>query len=338
MKAELAGLASPAPSWAQHFRLWEACLTCHGDITRRHETVILRDMPAEDFSLVTVRDMWWWCWIFIRKMSNLTWKWSNITVEGTSQFSRGRFFESRCPSDDEFRQVLVSPCEWLVAHEVITTLVTHQRTPEMIECEDFDLSPQVYLAIMHSLSIIAIPLNVLAVYCIVYKSTRQMGEYKWYLLCYQLTSTLFDFVYMALTLPVIFFPIPMGYPAAWIAQWLSIGSRISVVLVVPLFASLSATILNLFIYRCHLITPPHHILKLSKHGECILFAKLQQTQVSDNPDGFLPLIFKSTMHVFIFCSPEKDAKMQKKTPLLQWWLFICSMLPSLLGVVRHYVC
>ncbi|VDP34111.1 unnamed protein product [Heligmosomoides polygyrus] len=136
----------------------------------------------------------------------------------------------------------------------------------MIECEDFDLSPQVYLAIMHSLSIIAIPLNVLAVYCIVYKSTRQMGEYKWYLLCYQLTSTLFDFVYMALTLPVIFFPIPMGYPAAWIAQWLSIGSRISVVLVVPLFASLSATILNLFIYRCHLITPPHHILKLSKHG------------------------------------------------------------------------
>ncbi|KAK6057529.1 hypothetical protein COOONC_04952 [Cooperia oncophora] len=100
----------------------------------------------------------------------------------------------------------------------------------MIECEDFDLDTGFYLIFMHSLSVVAVPLNVLSIFCILYKSTKQMGSYKWYLLVYQLTSTVFDLFYLALTLPIIFFPIPMGYPASWIAPWISITT--------PLFSSL----------------------------------------------------------------------------------------------------
>ncbi|KAK6038891.1 hypothetical protein COOONC_23604 [Cooperia oncophora] len=59
----------------------------------------------------------------------------------------------------------------------------------MIECDDFDLDTGFYLNFMHSLSVVAVPLNVLSIFCILYKSTKQMGSYKWYLLIYQLTST-----------------------------------------------------------------------------------------------------------------------------------------------------
>ncbi|KAK6028518.1 hypothetical protein OSTOST_05434, partial [Ostertagia ostertagi] len=48
----------------------------------------------------------------------------------------------------------------------------------MIECDDFDLSNGFYLVFMHSLSIVAVPLNMLGIYCILYKSTMQMGAYK----------------------------------------------------------------------------------------------------------------------------------------------------------------
>ncbi|VDO19635.1 unnamed protein product [Heligmosomoides polygyrus] len=126
-----------------------------------------------------------------------------------------------------------------------------------------------YLAIMHSLSIVAIPLNLFSIYCIVYKSTRQMGEYKWYLLASQVASALFDFVYMMLTLPVIFFPIPMGYPAAWIAVWLPISVNTSVVIVIPLLAILAASIVNLFVYRCHVVMPSDHFLKLQNRGKSL---------------------------------------------------------------------
>ncbi|EPB75198.1 hypothetical protein ANCCEY_05712 [Ancylostoma ceylanicum] len=39
-------------------------------------------------------------------------------------------------------------------------------------------------------------------YCIIRKSTKQMGSYKWYLLAYQLSSFIFDFVFTVLILPM----------------------------------------------------------------------------------------------------------------------------------------
>ncbi|KAK6037694.1 7TM chemoreceptor [Cooperia oncophora] len=133
----------------------------------------------------------------------------------------------------------------------------------MIECDNFDLENGFYLNLMHSLSVIALLINLFAIYCIVCKSTKQMGTYKWYLFAYQIASTAFDLVYTGLTLPVIFFPIPMGYPGAWIAQWLSISSHAAVISVILTCSLLVATILNLFNYRCHLVTPNYHFLKIN---------------------------------------------------------------------------
>ncbi|KAK6020900.1 7TM chemoreceptor, partial [Ostertagia ostertagi] len=137
----------------------------------------------------------------------------------------------------------------------------------MIECDDFDEEIDSYLNIMHSLCISALFMNLFALYCIVFKSTKQMGAYKWYLLAYQMVSTVFDIVYTGVTLPVIFFPITMGYPAGWIAHWLSISTYASIIMVVLICSLLAASILNLFHYRCHLVTPTRHFLKSIDNGE-----------------------------------------------------------------------
>ncbi|VDO75709.1 unnamed protein product [Haemonchus placei] len=137
----------------------------------------------------------------------------------------------------------------------------------MIECDDFDLEIGIYLTIMHSFSIMALIMNSFALYCVVRKSTKPMGVYKWYMLAYQMASTAFDFVYTGLTLPVIFFPIPMGYPGAWIAQWLSISTHASIIIAILTGSLLVASILNLFNYRRHLVTPTHHFLRFREDGE-----------------------------------------------------------------------
>ncbi|KAK6015006.1 7TM chemoreceptor [Ostertagia ostertagi] len=136
----------------------------------------------------------------------------------------------------------------------------------MIECDDFNPSMNFYLIFMHCLSVIDLYLNMLAIYCILYKSTKQMGAYKWYLLAYQVVSTSFDFIYTAVTLPVIFFPVPMGYPAGVFSQWLSISTHACTIIVVITCSWLIATILSLFNYRRHLVTPAYPFFNFTDRG------------------------------------------------------------------------
>ncbi|KAK6039634.1 7TM chemoreceptor [Cooperia oncophora] len=94
-----------------------------------------------------------------------------------------------------------------------------------------------------------------------------MSAYKWYLFANQVVSALFDFVYTAVTLPVIFFPVPMGYPAGIFAQWFSISCHASIIMVVIICSWLSATTLNLFNYRRSLVTPAYRYLScFGDHG------------------------------------------------------------------------
>ncbi|VDO75710.1 unnamed protein product [Haemonchus placei] len=154
----------------------------------------------------------------------------------------------------------------------------------MIECDDFDLEPGFYLNLMHTLSIMALVMNLFAVYCVVCKSTKQMGVYKWYLLIYQAASTLFDFVYTSLTLPVIFFPVPMGYPGAWIAEWLSISSHAATITVILTCSMMAAAVLSLFNYRLFVVTPTHHFMRISDNGKsryCYVIGQLFQLLVCD---------------------------------------------------------
>ncbi|KAK6042515.1 7TM chemoreceptor [Cooperia oncophora] len=125
----------------------------------------------------------------------------------------------------------------------------------MNSCDNVEMKNHLYMSVMHSLSIIALFMNLFAFYCIVYKSTRQMGAYKWYLLAYQASSTAFDTVYTGFIIPVIYFPEAMGYPGSWLAEALSITGHAGVLMVFLTAALLVGCILNLFNYRCHVKYP-----------------------------------------------------------------------------------
>lgn len=137
----------------------------------------------------------------------------------------------------------------------------------MIQCDEFDPSPLVYRTFMTSLSVVTPPINIFAIYCIIKKSTKQMSSYKWYLLAYQMASSTFDFVFTVLILPVVFFPIPMGYADSTIARWISLDPHVSLIIFISCIPFLTVTFLSLFVYRCHLIIPQHHFLKINKRGK-----------------------------------------------------------------------
>ncbi|XGW08225.1 hypothetical protein V3C99_010938 [Haemonchus contortus] len=137
----------------------------------------------------------------------------------------------------------------------------------MIECDELDLENKFYVTLMHTLSFADLAMNSLAIYCIIYKSTKQMGAYKWYLLIYQIVSAIFDITYTAVTLPVLFFPIPMGYPGGWIAHFIPVDTRTTLTMVTITYSWLGASILNLFNYRRHVVTPTHPIRNFTDRGE-----------------------------------------------------------------------
>ncbi|XGW08226.1 hypothetical protein V3C99_010938 [Haemonchus contortus] len=136
----------------------------------------------------------------------------------------------------------------------------------MIECDELDLENKFYVTLMHTLSFADLAMNSLAIYCIIYKSTKQMGAYKWYLLIYQIVSAIFDITYTAVTLPVLFFPIPMGYPGGWIAHFIPVDTRTTLTMVTITYSWLGASILNLFNYRRHVVTPTHPIRNFTDRG------------------------------------------------------------------------
>ncbi|KAK6048906.1 7TM chemoreceptor [Cooperia oncophora] len=142
----------------------------------------------------------------------------------------------------------------------------------MTSCDNVELKNDLYMSVMHSLSIIALFMNLFAFYCIVYKSTRQMGAYKWYLLAYQASSTAFDTVYTGFIIPVIYFPEAMGYPGSWLAVTLSITGHAGVLMVFLTAALLVGCIINLFNYRCHVVTPKHYFVKFGNYVLCIVLS------------------------------------------------------------------
>ncbi|VDK47043.1 unnamed protein product [Cylicostephanus goldi] len=137
----------------------------------------------------------------------------------------------------------------------------------MIDCDDLDPHPFAYRTFLMFLSAITPLINVYAVFCIVKKSTKQMALYKWWLLIYQLASSAFDFVYTTLLMPVMLFPTMMAYADSYIARWISLstvtGIRIFAFSLVPLVS----TIISLFIYRCYVVIPQNHVLKICLKGE-----------------------------------------------------------------------
>ncbi|KAK5977856.1 hypothetical protein GCK32_008463 [Trichostrongylus colubriformis] len=58
----------------------------------------------------------------------------------------------------------------------------------------------------------------------------------------------------------------MGYPASWVAPWIAITTYSAIILVVQLGSFFAATIISLFIFRCHIITPTDHFSKINSRG------------------------------------------------------------------------
>ncbi|WKX94354.1 hypothetical protein Q1695_011536 [Nippostrongylus brasiliensis] len=97
-----------------------------------------------------------------------------------------------------------------------------------------------------------------------------MDVYKWYLFSCQLFSTVFDVAYTLFFLPVLFFPVPMGYTASRLSDALSISAFGGFCVSAAILGCLSAIILNLFTYRLNVVLPKAHVLSLSKLGHMYL--------------------------------------------------------------------
>ncbi|RCN30224.1 7TM chemoreceptor [Ancylostoma caninum] len=136
----------------------------------------------------------------------------------------------------------------------------------MTECVNLDASPRAYIISMNVMSFLSPIVNLFTIFCILCKSTKPMSAFKWYLLIYQVTSSIFDFMYTTVTLPVIFFPLPMGFTASWMAEWFSITVHTTFIIVIPSFPCVATCIFGLFAYRIHLIIPHNHFLKISENG------------------------------------------------------------------------
>ena len=51
-----------------------------------------------------------------------------------------------------------------------------------------------YVVLQRVLSCISIPVNILAIYCIIWKSTKAMSTYRWHLLWHQILTGAVDFL------------------------------------------------------------------------------------------------------------------------------------------------
>ncbi|EYC26138.1 hypothetical protein Y032_0011g1580 [Ancylostoma ceylanicum] len=139
-------------------------------------------------------------------------------------------------------------------------------TPIMSTCINLDVYPHAYLTAMHVSSFLSPVVNFFTIFCILRKSTKAMSAFKWYLLMYQVTSTIFDFIYTTVAVPVIFFPLPMGYTGSWMAEWFSISVHTMFIIVIPSFPCVATCIFGLFAYRIHVIIPSNHFLRISENG------------------------------------------------------------------------
>lgn len=61
---------------------------------------------------------------------------------------------------------------------------------------------------LHINTAISTFINALSIYCIIFHTTKNMGGYKWYLLCIQLSAALFDFHLTVIFAPFPTFPLP----------------------------------------------------------------------------------------------------------------------------------
>ncbi|CAI2352602.1 unnamed protein product [Caenorhabditis sp. 36 PRJEB53466] len=88
--------------------------------------------------------------------------------------------------------------EW----SIIGSSCEHIHTPRLDDAQ--------YLLSLHAITLISVPFNVIAIYCILFHSDTQMGHFKWCLLNLQFWIAMTDSMISVLVVPRFYFPVIGG--------------------------------------------------------------------------------------------------------------------------------
>lgn len=73
-------------------------------------------------------------------------------------------------------------------------------------------TPDFLLTDMHIITGISTPIHFLGLYCIIFKTPKQMRSVKWYMLILHIYVMIFDYSYTIMTVPFVLSPFAAGFP------------------------------------------------------------------------------------------------------------------------------
>ncbi|UMM32557.1 hypothetical protein L5515_006303 [Caenorhabditis briggsae] len=113
-----------------------------------------------------------------------------------------------------------------------------------------------YLLYLHLIAFVSTLFTFLAVYCILFKSSQSMGNFKWCLLNLQIWTFITDFMIGSAAAPRAFFPIIGGRPLGFLVY---LGMKIPVMIYIGFgcFGAMVASVTLLFLYRHQVTVNPN---------------------------------------------------------------------------------
>lgn len=135
----------------------------------------------------------------------------------------------------------------------------------MIECEKLDQHPIYYIRALNVLSFVGPLSNILAMYCVVSCPDRFSVSYRANMFMHQLFLMGYDTAFSFVSIPVIFFPMPMGYSAGVGA----IGQELSALFIILTFICINlifVAFVGIHLSRIQMVLPQPHVLKISTKG------------------------------------------------------------------------
>lgn len=106
-------------------------------------------------------------------------------------------------------------------------------------------SPDFFFYTLHSMGAVACPLQILGLYCILFKTPQSMKSVKWVLFNAHIWSILFDISVTALTMPFLVFPVLGAAPLGILTTMFGVSSDFQIYLEFTLL--FSKTLVSFFL-------------------------------------------------------------------------------------------